>query len=75
MSMINSSSSELGNIRCRKCGGVFDTEGTHIDITTNRFYVPQMGENRNKINDAIRASLSVKCPYCGCKYSEERTII
>lgn len=46
--MVNNSGSELGSIRCRKCGYVFGTEGAHIDITTNRFYVPQMGELEEK---------------------------
>lgn len=48
MSMLNSSGSELERIRCRKCGCVFGIEGIHIGITTNRFFVPQMGDLKER---------------------------
>lgn len=68
MSMINSSSSELGNIRCRKCGCVFGTEGIHIDITTNRFYVPQMGTLKKKrYKNENKVQAQIQCPFCGQK--------
>lgn len=68
MSMVNSSGSELGSIRCRKCGCVFGTESTHIDITTNRFYVPQMGELEEKgFKNENKVQAQIQCPHCGQK--------
>lgn len=66
MSMFNNGGSELGSIRCRECGCVFGTEGIHIDITTNRFYVPQMGEIRGKGGEnENKVQEQIQCPHCG----------
>lgn len=68
VSMLNSSGSELERIRCRKCGCVFVIEGMHIGITTNRFFVPQMGnlkERRYKNENEVQAQ--IQCPHCGQK--------
>lgn len=62
--------------RCPRCGKIFDVT-PYLKASAEISYsgVRPQGEIRNPMEDAIRASLSVKCPFCGCEYSEERTII
>lgn len=69
------SSCRLRMGRCYRCGKAFDVM-PYLEATVESPIsgIRPMGEIRHPVEDATEAKLSVKCPFCGCEYSEKQTI-
>lgn len=61
---------------CYKCGNVFNImEHLQASTETKIYGVRQMGEIGYTMENAIKAELHIKCPYCGVEFSQSKEMV